>query len=95
MMDGTYTAVIDRIVDGQTAVILIQADGEAIEEYTVAAREVPTNADAGSVLEVRIEDGELVEMASLKEQTESRRHAAQNRFDRLSKRLPDSSDHEK
>lgn len=30
-MEGNYTATIDRIVDGETAVLLLEADGEVIE----------------------------------------------------------------
>lgn len=51
---------------------------------------LPANADAGSVLKVEIEANELVAIEVIDEQTEKRRKANQERFDRLSKRLSDS-----
>jgi len=89
-MDGTYTAVVDRIVDGETAVILVEKDGEVVEEYNLAVEELPTEADEGGVLEVRIEHGELVRMDYLPDETAARRQSAQDKFDRLSERLSDS-----
>ena len=89
-MDGTYTAVIDRIVNGETAVVLIEDNGDVVEEYTLAVEELPTEADEGGVLEVQIDHGELVRMDYLADETAARRQSAQDRFDRLSERLPDS-----
>ena len=89
-MDGTYTAVVDRIVDGETAVVLVDDVGEVVEEYTLAVDELPTEADEGGVLEVQIDHGELVRMDYLADETAARRQSAQDRFDRLSERLPDS-----
>ena len=89
-MDGTYTAVIDRIVNGETAVVLIEDNGDVVEEYTLAVEELPTEADEGGVLEVQIDHGELVRMDYLADETAARRQSAQDRFDRLSERLSDS-----
>ena len=89
-MDGTYTAVIDRIVDGETAVVLIEDNGDVVDEYTIPVRELPAKADAGSVLKVEIEANEIVAIEVIDEQIEKRRQANQERFDRLSKRLSDS-----
>jgi len=89
-MDGTYTAVVDRIVDGETAVVLIEDDGDVVEEYNLDVEELPTEADEGGVLEVRIDNGELVRMVYLADETVARRQSAQDRFDRLSERLSDS-----
>ena len=90
MMDGTYTAVIDRIVDGETAVVLIEDDGDIVDEYTIPVGELPAKADAGTVLEVRIESKDIVAIEVRNEQTEQRKKTNQDRFDRLSKRLSDS-----
>ena len=90
MMDGTYTAVIDRIADGETAVVLIENDGDVVEEYNLAVEDLPTEADEGGVLEVRIDQGELVQMEYRQDETAARRQSAQDRFDRLSERLSDS-----
>ena len=89
-MDGTYTAVIDRIVDGETAVVLIEDDGDIVDEYTIPVGELPTKADAGTVLEVRIESKDIVAIEVRNEETEQRKKMNQDRFDRLSKRLSDS-----
>ena len=89
-MDGTYIGVIDRIVDGETAVILVEDEGEVVEQFDVAVEEVPDDAGERAVLEVEIDSDDLVSMEFLREETESRQEAAQDRFDRLSKRLPDS-----
>ena len=89
-MDGTYTAVIDRIVDGETAVVLIEDDGDAVDEYAIPVGELPAKADAGTVLEVRIESKDIVVIEVRNEQTEQRKKTNQDRFDRLSKRLSDS-----
>ena len=89
-MDGTYTAVIDRIVDGETAVVLIEDDGDVVDEYAIPVGELPAKADAGTVLEVRIESKDIVAIEVRNEQTEQRKKTNQDRFDRLSKRLSDS-----
>lgn len=86
-MNGTYTAVVDRIVDGETAVVLIEDDGDIVEEYTLAVQELPAQAGEGGVLEVSIENGSLVQLEYLPDETATRRQAAQDRFDRLSERL--------
>ena len=89
-MDGTFTAVFDRIVDGESAVVLIEDDGGVIEEYNLSVEDLPTEADEGGVFEVRIDQGEFVQMEYLQDETVARRQSAQDRFDRLSERLSDS-----
>ena len=89
-MDGTYIGVIDRIVDGETAVILVEDEGEVVEQFDIAVEELPDDVGERAVLEVEVDHGDLVSIEFLREKTESRQEAAQDRFDRLSKRLPDS-----
>lgn len=89
-MEGTYTAVIDRIVDGETAVVLIEDDGDVVDEYAIPVGELPAKADAGTVLEVRIESKDIVAIEVRNQETEQRKKTNQDRFDRLSKRLSDS-----
>ena len=89
-MDGTYTAVIDRIVDGETAVVLIEDDGDVVDEYAIPVGEFPAKADAGTVLEVRIGSKDIVAIEVRNQETEQRKKTNQDRFDRLSKRLSDS-----
>ena len=88
-MDGEYTAIVDRIVDGDTAVVLIETDGDVIEQFDIPAVELPTECAPGSVLSVVITANEIVEMTLQSEETQDRRERIQERFDRLSKRLGD------
>jgi len=90
MMDGTYTAVIDRIVDGETAVLLIEDGDDVVDQFDLDRKELPNEVAEGGVLTVEIDDGEIISMEYLENETESRQQAAQERFDRLSERLPDS-----
>ena len=54
------TAVIDRIVDGSKAVLLV---GEEEDELVVAVDELPPQAKAGQWLRVRLEGDRLVAAA--------------------------------
>ncbi|MFD1561957.1 DUF3006 domain-containing protein, partial [Haloarchaeobius amylolyticus] len=40
-MSETYTAVLDRIVDGETAVLLLEADGDVVDDLLVAVETLP------------------------------------------------------
>ncbi len=87
-MNGTYTAMVDRIVDGETAVLLLEEDGETVDQLDIAATRLPsTGRHEGAVLEVRVEAGEFREAEYLPEITQSRKASAQERFDRLSTKL--------
>ena len=93
MIDGTYTGVIDRIVDDETAVILIEDDGEVRDQRDVPVERVPEDAcKEGSVLAVTIEGGEIERLKYQPEETEERRESAQERLDRLGSRLSEKSD---
>lgn len=89
-MTETYSAVIDRIVDGEQAVLLLERDGETVDELTVAVERVPDpGCHEGAVFEVAVEDGAVESWEYRPETERQRREAAQDRFDRLSKRLGD------
>lgn len=93
MMDGTYTGAVDRIVDGETAVILLEEDGDVVEEVTVPAAELPEQAqDDGGVLSVTIEDDEVVSIEYRAEETQKRRNRTADKLDRLSERLSERDD---
>ncbi len=90
MKDGTYTGVLDRIVDGKTAVVLLEADGEVHEELNVPVERLPeAGRHDGAVFDVTVEAGEAREFTHRPEVERERREDAQERFDRLSKRLGD------
>jgi len=87
-MNETYTGVVDRIVDGKTAVILLENDGEVIEQLDVAVEQLPNDsASEGSVLVVTVDDGQFVDAGYQPNETKQQRDSAQARLDRLSKRL--------
>ncbi|WP_340101171.1 DUF3006 domain-containing protein [Salinibaculum salinum] len=91
-MNGTYTAVIDRIVDGETAVVLLESDDEIVDQFDIGVELVPPDGQhEGAVFEITVDD-DRVEMRYQPEIEADRREAAQDRFDRLSKRLGDEDE---
>ena len=88
-MDGTYTGIVDRIVDGETAVMLLEDDRKVIEQFDIGVGELPAEAGEGAVCSVTVADGKIQSMVYRVDKTESRQKRAQDRFDRLSKRLPE------
>lgn len=89
-MDGTYMGVVDRIEDGETAVILIEEGGDVIEQFDVPVDRLPEPVqEDGGVLSVTIESDEIVDIEYRAEETRERRGSMRNRLDRLSKRLSD------
>ena len=89
-MNGTYTATVDRIVDGKTAAILIEDGKDVIEQFDIPADQLPEEASGeGSVLTVEITDDAIVDMQYDAESTDRRSQAAQDRLNRLSKQLSD------
>jgi hypothetical protein len=89
--DGTYTAVVDRIEEGLAALEVERS--EAVDELVVEATALPAGARrADAVLTVELADGELVGATHDASTTATRRRELQDRFDRLSSRLPDDED---
>ncbi|MEF8813335.1 MAG: DUF3006 family protein [Halovenus sp.] len=87
-MDGTYTATVDRIVDGTTAVLLLEEDGDVAAQLEVPVEALPDEAQADrGVLTVTVEDGELIDVAHRRMETRKRRESARERLARLSERL--------
>jgi formylmethanofuran dehydrogenase subunit D len=60
-------AVIDRIVDGHKAVLLV---GEQEMEYILAAQLLPAGSKEGDWLKVEIEAGEIVKLKADQDETE-------------------------
>jgi hypothetical protein len=88
--DGTYVATVDR-VEGELAVVLVEEDGDVIGEVTQPLGDLPPGVEPGSVLEIRLDDGDLVEVTEDPEETRARKENARNRFDKLSRR-PDETE---
>lgn len=89
-MSEQYRAVIDRIVDGTTAVLLLESDGETVDERTVDVETLPAKArHEGAVCSVTVTEDSIRELEYLPAAESERRESAQDRFDQLSKRLGD------
>ena len=91
MSRETYAATVDRIVDGEHVVLLLESDTEVVDELVVHREEL-SEATEGTRLRVTLEGGDPVEYQIREEETERRRRRLQERFDRLSDRLPESDD---
>jgi hypothetical protein len=89
-MDGTFTGVVDRIVDGETAVILLEDDDDVIEQIDLPVEQLPAQAqEDGGLLRITLRDGEPVSLEYAAEETHNRRESTQEKLDRLSRRLSD------
>lgn len=87
-MNGEYTGTVDRIVDGETAVVLLEDDGEVVEQHEVPLERLPEPArEDGSVVAVTLEDDELVRIEYEADETRARRKSIEEKLDRLSRRL--------
>ncbi|APW98445.1 DUF3006 domain-containing protein [Halobiforma lacisalsi AJ5] len=89
-MTETHTATLDRIVDGETGVLLLEADGETVDQLTIDVTRLPADGrHEGAVFAVTLEGDELSDIEYRPEETDSRRKRLQERLDRLSSRLSD------
>ncbi len=87
-LTGKYTGVVDRIVDGETAVILVESEGEVIDQVDISADKLPEPAaeDRGMVT-LELSGGTVVAIVYEEEETDVRREAIEEKLDRLSRRL--------
>lgn len=76
-------AVIDRIVDGKTAVILV---GDNEREYHYPAGKLPEGAREGTWLRVQVAGDEIISLEVDREETETVRRRVQEKMDRLRQR---------
>lgn len=89
-MSERYTATLDRIVDGDTAVLLLEDEGTVVDELAVDVKRLPPDGrHDGAVFDVELEDGSLREATYRPHAERDRRERARERFDRLSERLSD------
>ena len=73
-------AVVDRIVDGKTAVILV---GEDERQHVYPADKLPEGAKEGTWLTVVVERGEIASMEVDQDETDAVRRRIQDKMDRL------------
>jgi hypothetical protein len=87
-----YTAVLDRF-EAETAVLLVEADGEVVDELLVERRELPPSGrEQGAVFDLRVCGDSLRVLSYRPTETEERATASQSRFDRLARDLPTADD---
>ncbi|ELY86175.1 DUF3006 family protein [Natrinema altunense] len=90
-MRKSHIAVLDRLVDGETAVLLLEAEGDVVGERTVAVETLPeTGRHEGAVFEVIVAEDALLEATYRADIERERRESTRERFDRLSERLSDA-----
>ena len=88
LADGEYTAVVDAVEDG-LATVFFERDGEEVGNAVLEASRLPSEGrHADAVLSVTLGDGRIESASYEPERTAARGEAAQDRFDRLSKRPP-------
>ncbi|WP_418286086.1 DUF3006 domain-containing protein [Halorubrum sp. DTA46] len=86
--DGEYTAVVDTVEDG-LATVFFERDGEEVGNAVLEDSRLPSNArHADAILSVTLGGGRIESASYEPERTATRSEAAQDRFDRLSKRPP-------
>jgi hypothetical protein len=88
-LDGTYTAVLDRI-EGDLAVFEVVDDEEKVELLADLDGIPEAGRHPDAVFEIVVEDGELQDATYDESETEEQKDSAQSRFDRLSSRPPNS-----
>ena len=83
MTTQQFTGVIDRFEE-ELAVILLEADGDVVDEIVLDRSELPAEAaHSDAILEVTLTDGEVTELSYNPDETTDRKERAQSRFDRL------------
>jgi len=91
-LDGQYIAVLDRFEE-ELAVLLVEDDEDIITDYHLDKAALPEDGrHQDAIFHLQFDHGDLEELSYDQSLTESRKKEAQDRFDRLSKRL--SSDDE-
>lgn len=79
----TVGGVVDRIVDGETAVVLVESEGL---EFNLSVEELPSDVEEGSWLVLEIEDGEVVSMELDEEEAQERRERIEEKMEGLRER---------
>lgn len=81
-MNGTYTAYLDQITDREDAVLLIEEDGETVDELRVDVQDLPTEGQhERAVFEVTLVDRKLEEVEHLPEVERQRRERVKEKMD--------------
>jgi hypothetical protein len=87
-MPTTARATLDRILDDEHAVLLVEDEDGVADEIVLDVAQVPEAGRVeGAVFAVTVTDAELTDLEYLDGETEERRGEAQDRLDRLSSPL--------
>jgi len=89
ILNGQYTATVDRITEG-IAAVLIESDGYTVAQHEVDAADLPNGAGEGAVLSVTLVDSSITDLEYQPSETDRRQKEAQERFDSLSTRLSEN-----
>lgn len=82
------TGVIDRFEE-DLAVVLLEDDGDVVDETTIERSELPENAaHTNAVLSVTLSGDTVLDVSYNEEETTRRTQDARERFDRLAERPP-------
>ena len=93
MVTQTGIGVVDRIVDGTTAVLLLEDDGKTTDQFDIPVETLPdAGQHEGALFKVEVADGEIADLAYQPERERERRERIEEKFDRLSKRLGEDSE---
>lgn len=93
MMNGTHTACLDRIVDGKTAVLLLEDDGETVNQLTVDVEELPAaGRHERAIFKVETTGEDLVAAEYWPGEEEKRLEAAREWSERTGKRLDNTEE---
>lgn len=87
-MTDKHTAVIDRIVDDRTAVLLIEGDESVDTQFDIPIEDIPrAGRYEGAVFTAAVEDDQI-QLIELREgEAEDRKTELKRRFDQLSERI--------
>lgn len=89
-MTETYDAVLDRIVDGEHATLLLEADDRVVDEFVIDVERVPDpGRHEGAVFRATVADDSLLSLSYRSDETTARQEQAQDRLDQLSRPLSD------
>ena len=87
--DGTYMAVVDRVVEGH-AVLLVEDERAQLElSVETIQDEFAETLDEGEMVRIEIVDGTVRALDRRPEETAIRRERLREKFDRLAERPPD------
>lgn len=94
MTDETeYAAVVDRIVDGETAVFIVENDGDPIKQLDIPMEGAPPETAEGEVFTVSVtEEWEIVAFEHEPGEMDERLERNRDRLNQLSENLDNKRD---